>query len=273
MTHKLLKSLGLIALLLGTGITLAGCGNDSSKELSTKKITVGVTSGPHEQIMEQVKKMAAKDGLTINIKSFTDYNTPNEALQSGDIDASSYETTQFLKQQSAEKNYKFKIAFKTIALPMGIYSKQYKKLSDLKKGDKIAVPNDPTQEARALAIFQKAGVLKVSKKAGQKATKKDIVWNTKHLKVYELDASQIPKQLGEVQAAAINSNFALDNNILLSTAVAHEPLQHNAWPNNFVVRKGHENDKVVKQVKKYYQSKKIKNYINKEFKGAAVPQW
>lgn len=273
MKHRLAKLLGVSLLVLGTGLSLAACGNKSSKELSTKKITVGVTAGPHEQIMEQVKKLAAKDGLTITLRSFTDYNTPNSALSSGDIDASSFETGQFLKQQMADKNYKFETAFKTIALPMGIYSKTLKSLKDLKNGDKIAVPNDPTQEARALQIFQKAGVLKVKKSAGQKATKKDISYNPKHLKIYELDASQIPKQLGEVSAAAINSNFALDNNISLSTAIAHEPLKNNAWPNYFVVNKGHKNDKVVQQIKKYYHSKTIKKYILKEFKGAAVPQW
>jgi len=273
MRKSLLKLLGISLLVLATGATLSACGNSSSKPLSTKKITVGVTAGPHEQIMEQVKKMAAKDGLTIKIRSFTDYNTPNSALSSGDIDASSFETTQFLKQQEHDKNYKFEIAFKTIALPMGIYSNSIKNLKDLKNGDKIAVPNDATQEARALRIFQSAGVLKIKKGVGQKATKKDISYNPKHLKIYELDASQIPKQLNEVSAAAINSNFALDNHILLSSALVHEPLKNNAWPNNFVVRKGHKNDKVVKQIKKYYQSKQIKQYILKKFKGAAVPQW
>lgn len=273
MKHRVLKLLGLSLLIAATGITLSACGSKSSKQLSDKTITVGVTAGPHEQIMEQVKKIAAKHGLTIKLRSFTDYNTPNSALQSGDIGASSYETGQFLKTQMKQKGYKFETAFKTIALPMGIYSKSLKSLKDLKNGDSIAVPNDATQEARALKIFQQAGVLKVKKGVGQTATKKDVVYNPKHLKIYELDASQIPKQLGQVSAAAINGNFALDNHILLSTALYHEPLKNNAWPNYFVVQKGHKNDKVVKQIKKYYQSKQIKKYILKEFKGAAVPQW
>lgn len=116
-------------------------------------------------------------------------------------------------------------------------------------------------------------MIKLRKGAGEKATKKDIVSNPKHLKVYELDASQLPKQLNDITVAAINSNFALANHIYLNTALAHEPLKHNVYANYFVVQKGHKNDKVIKQVKKYYQSKTIKNYINKKFKGAVVAQW
>ncbi|KRM03289.1 methionine ABC superfamily ATP binding cassette transporter, binding protein [Lentilactobacillus farraginis DSM 18382 = JCM 14108] len=223
--------------------------------------------------MQQVKKIAAKHGLTINIKSFTDYNTPNSALNAGDIQASSFETAQFLKTQEKDKNYKFAKAFKTVALPMGIYSNKVKKITDLKKGAKIAVPNDATQEARALRIFQKAGILKLKSGVGEKATKNDLASNPKQLKIYELDASQIPKQLKEFDAAAINSNFALDNNLTLKQAIYHESLKNNAWPNYFVVKDGHQNDKVVKQIKKYYQSPEIKKYVKKEFKGALVPEW
>jgi len=273
MKHRILKLLGLAGLVLATSVTLAACGNSSSKQLNTKKITIGVTAGPHEQILDQVKKLAAKDGLKITVRSFTDYNTPNSALSSGDIGANSYQTGQFLTQQEHDKNYKFDKAFKTIALPMGLYSKSIKNLKDLKNGDKIAVPNDPANETRALELFQKNGVIKLRKGAGEKATKKDVVSNPKHLKIYELDASQLPKQLNDITVAAINSNFALANHIYLNTALAHEPLKHNVYANYFVVQKGHKNDKVIKQVKKYYQSKTIKNYINKEFKGAVVAQW
>lgn len=247
--------------------------HNSSDQLSEKNITVGVTAGPHEQILQQVKKIARKHGLGVQIRSFTDYNTPNSALSSGDIQASSFETGQFLAQQMADKNYQFQKAFKTVALPMGIYSNKVKNLKDLKKGSKIAVPNDPTQEARSLRLFQKVGILKLKAHLGQKATKQDLVKNPKHLKIYELDASQIPKQLDEVSAAAINSNFALDNHLSLNQAVVHEPLKNNAWPNYFVVRKGQKYEHVIKQVKKYYHSKKIKNYVNKKFKGSIIPQW
>lgn len=155
MKKRILKAIALTASLFSILVFLTGCGNDSSKPLSTKNITVGVTAGPHEQIMQQVKKIAAKHGLTINIKSFTDYNTPNSALNAGDIQASSFETAQFLKTQEKDKNYKFAKAFKTVALPMGIYSNKVKKITDLKKGAKIAVPNDATQEARAFEFFKK----------------------------------------------------------------------------------------------------------------------
>ncbi|MCQ2010822.1 MAG: MetQ/NlpA family ABC transporter substrate-binding protein [Sporolactobacillus sp.] len=253
---------------------LAACGNSSSKELSEKEITVGVTGGPHQQVMEQVVKLAKKDGLTIKLKVFNDYNQPNIALNDKDLDANSYQTLPFLKDQIKNKNYKITDVFKTVAFPMGIYSKKIKSLKDLKDGDKIAVPNDPANELRALQLFEKAGVIKLKKGAGITSTKRDVVSNPKHLKIIELDAAQLPAQLGEVTASAINTNFAMGAGLtVLKDSIFHEPLENNPYPNYFVVRTDNKNDKVVKQLKKYYQSKEVKAYIKKQFGGSVVPAW
>lgn len=172
MKKNVIKSiLGFSAVLLFAGTVLSGCGKKDSKELSKKEITVGVTAGPHQQIMEEVAKQAKKDGLKIKIKSFTDYNTPNSALSSGDLDANSYQTIPFLKDQIKNKGYKFDQAFKTVAYPMGVYSKKIKSLKDLKDGDSIAVPNDASNETRGLQLFEKAGIIKLKKGVGQTATK------------------------------------------------------------------------------------------------------
>lgn len=266
------KVLGVSAVLLFAGSALAGCGSKKdSRELSEKEVTVGVTAGPHQQIMQEVARQAKKDGLTIKLKSFTDYNTPNSALSSNDLDANSYQTIPFLKDQIKNKGYKFDQAFKTVAFPMGVYSKSIKNLKDLKDGDSIAVPNDASNETRGLKLFEKAGIIKLKKGIGQTATKKDVVSNPKHLKIVELEASQLPKQLGEVKAAAINTNFAMGAGLTINKdAIFHESLTNNPYPNVFVVQAGHKNDKVIKKIDKYYHSKQTAAFIKKEFKGSVV---
>ncbi|EST12357.1 MetQ/NlpA family ABC transporter substrate-binding protein [Sporolactobacillus laevolacticus] len=253
---------------------LAACGNGSSKGLSDKEITVGVTGGPHQIVMEQVAKLAKKDGLTIHLKVFNDYNQPNIALNEKELDANSYQTLPFLKNQIENKNYKITDAFKTVAFPMGIYSKSIKSLKDLKDGDKIAVPNDPANELRGLQLFEKAGVIKLKKGSNVTATKRDVVGNPKHLQIVEMDAAQLPAQLNEVAASAINTNFAMGAGLtVLKDSIFHEPLVNNPYPNYFVVRTANKNDKVVKQIQKYYHSKEVKDFIKKKFGGSVVPAW
>lgn len=268
---KKLLVVASVALLTIGG--LAGCGKSSSKQLSTKSITIGVTGGPHQIIAEKVKEIAKKDGLNVKIKTFSDYNTPNSSLSSGDLDANSYQTIPFLNQAKKDKGYKFQIAFKTVAFPMGIYSKKLSNISDLKDGDTIAVPNDAANETRALKLFQKAGVLKIKKGVGQNATKNTIASNPKHLKIVELDAAQLPKQLDEVDAAAINGNYAYSSGIQKESTVKtlySEVKKGNPYPNVFVVKTGHKDDKVIKKLNKIYHSKEVTNYINTKFGGTVV---
>ncbi|KHD85601.1 MetQ/NlpA family ABC transporter substrate-binding protein [Heyndrickxia ginsengihumi] len=252
---------------------LSACGKND-KTLSTKEITVGVTGGPHEQIMREVAKLAKKDGLTIKLKVFNDYNTPNTALSEGSLDANSYQTLTFLNTQKKDKGYKITQVFKTVVFPMGVYSDKIKNLKDLKKGDSIAVPNDPANELRALKLFERAGVIKLKKGIGEYATKKDIVENKLNLKVEELNAESLPSQLDEVTAAAINTNFAMGAGLTINKdAIYHEPIKNNPYPNYFVVRTSNKNDEVVKKIEKYYHSDTIKKYIKKQFGGSVVPAW
>ncbi|MFD2617259.1 MetQ/NlpA family ABC transporter substrate-binding protein [Terrilactibacillus laevilacticus] len=264
-------SIGLAIILL---FALSACGQNGSKELSTKEVTVGVTGGPHQQIMEQVAKLAKKDGLKINLKVFNDYNTPNTALSEGSLDTNSYQTLPFLKGQIKDKGYKITDVFKTVAFPMGVYSKKIKSLKDLKKGDSIAVPNDPANELRALQLFEAAGVIKLKDGVSQKATKKDVVENKLNLQIKELNAESLPAQLNEVTAAAINTNFAMGAGLTINKdAIYHEPIKNNPYPNYFVVRTENKKDKVVKTIEKYYHSDEVKAYIAKQFGGSVVPAW
>lgn len=270
--HNIKKSVGFIFILVAV-FTLTACGN-SSKALDDKTITVGVTGGPHEQIMQEVAKVAKKDGVTVKLKVFSDYNTPNTALDQGELDANSFQTLPFLKNQVKSKDFKITEAFSTVAFPLGIYSDKLKDLKDLKKGDKIAVPNDPANELRALQLFEKAGIIKLDKNSGENTTKKDVVENKLDLQIVELDAAQIPAQLGEVAVAAINTNFAMGAGLnIKDNAIYHEPLVKNPYPNYFVVRTENKDDAIVAKLKKYYQSDDVKEFIAKQFKGSVVPTW
>lgn len=272
MSKKVGLKVGFIT--LAAGLLLAGCGagGSNNEALSEDKVTVGVTSGPHQEIMEEVAKQAKKDGLKITVKNFDDYNTPNTALNDGDLDANSYQTQQFLDQQVKDKGYKIETVFSTVAFPLGIYSEKIKNLDEVKEGDKIGVPNDPTNEYRALKLLEEKGIIKLKNGVETKATKNDVAENPKNVDIVELEASQIPSQLGELACAAINTNFAMGEGLTIKDdAIAHEPLENNPYGNVFVVRTANKNDAVVKELKKYYQSDETAKFIEERFKGSVVP--
>ncbi|WP_209368687.1 MetQ/NlpA family ABC transporter substrate-binding protein [Priestia megaterium] len=268
---KVTKAIGL-TLVAASLLVSAACGKSEAQALDSKKITIGVTGGPHQQITEQVKKLAKKDGIDITVKVFNDYNTPNTALDQHDLDSNNYQTLPFLKQQVEDKNYKITDVFKTVAFPMGIYANSIKNVSELKKGDKIAVPNDPSNEYRALKLFESAGVIKLKDGVKTTATKKDVSENKLDLQIVELEASQLPSQLDEVAAAAINTNFAMGAGLSINNdAIYHEKIKNNPYPNYFVVRTENKQDEIIDKLEKYYHSDTIRTYIKKEFKGSVVP--
>ncbi|AFU16300.1 MULTISPECIES: MetQ/NlpA family ABC transporter substrate-binding protein [Bacillus] len=266
----------LLSIVSGAVLLLGACGANSDKDvkiLDEKKITVGVTGGPHEQIFEKVKEVAAKDGLDIDIKIFNDYVAPNVSLDEKSLDVNSYQTKSYLDVFKAERNMKLTEVFSTVTFPMGVYSKSLKDVKELKEGDAIAVPNDPTNELRALKLFEKAGVLKVDPKATEKATAKDVIENPKNLKIVELEASQLPTQLSEVKAAAINTNFALGAKLNPAKDSIFREGKDSPYVNWVVVRTENKDDAVVSKLKKAYQSKEVKEFIEKKFDGSVLPSW
>lgn len=264
-------------ILAGTSIlaaiALSACGqSEASETLSTKELTIGVTGGPHEQIAEKVQELAKKDGLEIDIKVFNDYNTPNTALDEGSIDVNSYQTLSFLELQKADKGYKIDEVFKTVAFPMGLYSEKLTDIKDLKEGDKVAVPNDPANELRALRLYETAGLITLKEGLTDKATKRDIAENPLNLEFIELEASQLPTQLPEVALAAINTNFAMGAGLSINEdALFHEDTVDNPYPNYVVVRSANKEDEVVETLKSYYHSDEVRAFIEEEFNGSVVP--
>jgi D-methionine transport system substrate-binding protein len=247
-------------------VTFAGAAFAQDKS----SIKIGVTAGPHAQIMEQVKKVAEKDGLKIQIVEFSDYIQPNAALASGDLDANSYQHKPFLDLQVKDRGYKLVSVGDTVLYPIGIYSKKIKDLKSLKEGAKFGIPNDPTNGGRVLLLLQSLGLIKVRAEAGLKATPLDVTENPKKIKFVELEAAQLPRSLDDLEVSAINTNFAMSAGLdPLKDAIAQESAK-SPYVNILVVREQDKSQPWVAKLVKAYHSDAVKTFIKTEFKGSVL---
>jgi len=236
-------------------------------------IKIGVTPGEHAQIMEKVKDVAAKKGLNIEILEFSDYVVPNQALADGDLNANSFQHQPYLDNQIADRGFDLVSVGKTITTPMGVYSKKVKNLGELAEGATVAIPNDPTNGGRALLILVKEGLIKVKPEAGLKAGPADVIENPKNIQFSELDAAQLPRSLDDVDAAVINTNYAMEAGLHPKTdAIAIEGSE-SPYANVIVVRRADKDAPWVKTLVEAYHDDSIKAFINDEFKGALIPAW
>ncbi|WP_400162039.1 MetQ/NlpA family ABC transporter substrate-binding protein [Brevibacillus sp. TJ4] len=255
-------------------LALAACGSsEASTTISENKIVVGVTSGLHEEILEKVKEVAAKDGLEVEIKAFSDFQMPNIALVEKEIDANSYQTIPFLETYKSEHSADLTQVGETVLNPMGVYSNKIKSLDELKEGDIIGLPSDPTNSVRALLVFQSAGLIKLKDGAGDEATVLDIEENPKNLKFVELDAAQIAKQLDDLAAAAINTSYAIKNNLQPGKDSIYLEQKDSKHHNVIVVRTENKDDAAVQKLVKAYQSDEVKTFIEEHFEGSVIPVW
>ncbi|MQR02521.1 MetQ/NlpA family ABC transporter substrate-binding protein [Glaciimonas soli] len=238
-----------------------------------KPIKIGVTGGPHAEIFEVVKKVAAKDGLNIKIIEFSDYIQPNAALAAGDLDANSYQHLPYLEAQIKDRGYKFSNAGYTITFPMGVYSKKIKSLKDLKDGARIGIPNDPTNGGRALLLLQTQGLLKLKAGAGLKATPLDIAENPKKLKIVEIDAAQLPRSLDDLDAAAINGNYAESAGLdPTKDGIAIEAAR-SPYANVIAVRTADKDKPWVAKLIKAYHSPEVRQFVITKYKNSVIPAW
>ncbi|AGA65048.1 Methionine ABC transporter substrate-binding protein [Liberibacter crescens BT-1] len=238
-----------------------------------KDIKVGVSPGEHAQIMEKVKEIAAKKGLNINIIEFSDYILPNQALANGEIDANSFQHKPYLSNQIADHAYDIVDVAYTINSPMGIYSSKLKTFSQLPDNASIAIPNDPTNGGRALLILAKKGVIKLKDGIGLKATPNDIIENSKKINFIEIDAAQLPRSLKDVDAAAINTNYAIEAGLKPSDAILRED-KDGPYSNIIAVRTEDKDKDWVKILIEAYHNDDIKKYILNNFKeGSIIPRW
>ena len=260
-------------ILLQSALAVATASAFSSPVWAQDKntIKVGVTSGPHAQIMEQVKKVAARDGLKIQVMEFGDYVQPNAALAAGELDANSYQHRPYLDAQVKDRGYKISWAADTVNFPIGIYSKKLKKLDDLKEGARFGVPNDPTNGGRVLLLLQSLGLIKLKDNAGLKATTLDVVSNPKKLRFVELDAAQLPRSLDDLDASAINTNFAISAGLNPKTDSIALESSKNPYVNILVIRDIDKDKPWVQKLVKAYQSKDTRDFIETQFKGSVIP--
>ena len=279
------KVFALIATLVVAVFAFAGCGGQQAATSSSsgsgstvtsssgaKTLKVGATAVPHAEILEQAKPLLAKEGIDLQIVEFNDYVQPNLALNDKELDANYFQHEPYLKNFMDEhKEVKLKNAAGVHIEPMGIYSHKVKKLDELKDGASIAIPNDPTNGGRSLLLLEKAGLLKLKDGVGEKATVQDIVENPKNLKFQEVEAAQVPRTLDDVDAAIINSNFAMQVPLDPTKDALFIEDSTSPYVNIVAVRQGDENRPEIQALMKVLHSQEIKDFINNKYKGAVVP--
>ena len=262
------------AVLVGA---FAGCGakKDSGDKKETKKIVIGASPSPHADILKVAKKELKKEGYELEIKEYSDYVQPNTALESGDLDANYFQHIPYLENFNKEKGTHLVNAGGIHYEPFGIYPGTEKKLDELKEGDTIAVPNDTTNEARALLLLQDNGIIKLKDGAGLEATVKDIAENPKNIKIQELEAAQVSRVKDEVAFVVLNGNYALEAGYSVEKdSIAYEKSDSEAaktYVNVIAVKEGNENNEGIKALISVLKSDEIKKFINEKFNGAVVP--
>lgn len=268
--RKILSLAIILSLVIGS-IALTGCGD---KDGDDKTIKVGASPAPHAEILKEVKAELEKDGYKLEIVEFQDYVQPNKALDAGDIDANYFQHKPYMDEFNAKQETELVSIGAIHYEPLGLYQGEKKSLDELAEGDKIAVPNDTTNEARALLLLESEGLIKLKKDAGLTATKQDVVENPKKLEIVELEAAIIPRSMSSVAMGVINGNYALSAGIKEETAITFESSDSAAaktYANIIAVKKGNEDSEKSKALFKAMTSDKIKKFIEKKYGKAVVP--
>ncbi|MEU0224948.1 MetQ/NlpA family ABC transporter substrate-binding protein [Streptomyces sp. NPDC006284] len=258
------------ALTLG----LSACGSDKDSASDTSgPLVVAATPVPHAEILNYVKdNLAEKEGLDLEVKEFTDYVTPNTATEDGSVGANYFQTEPYLEDFNKKNGTHLKSLASVHLEPLGLYSEKADKVDDLKNGATIALPNDTVTEARALQLLASEGLVTLKDGAGNSATPADITKNPKNLKFKELEAAQTPRSLGDVDAAVINGNYALEADLKpAKDALVLESAEDNPNVNLLVVKEGQEDDPRVKKLAKLLTSPEVKKFIEDNYAGSVLP--
>jgi D-methionine transport system substrate-binding protein len=268
MKKKIVVTIVTAALALGT---LAGCG--SKKDDGT--ITVAASATPHAEILEQVKPILADQGYTLEVTVFNDYVQPNQVVESGEFDANYFQHIPYLDSFNEEQGTHLVNAGGIHYEPFGIYPGTKSDLSEIAEGDVIAVPNDTTNEARALLLLQDNGILTLKAGVGLEATVRDIEDNPYNVEIQELEAAQVPRVKEEVAFMVLNGNYAMEAGFSVAKdAVAYEQSDSEAaqtYVNVIAVKEGNENSERIKALVAALKSDTIKEYINNTYDGGVIP--
>ncbi|MBK3570488.1 MetQ/NlpA family ABC transporter substrate-binding protein [Streptomyces sp. MBT62] len=264
---------GLAVTLLG--LTACGSGSDTGRSSGKDDgtLVVGATAVPAGEVLTYIKdNLAAKAGLDLEIKEFTDYVLPNTALQEGSLDANLYQNQPFLDEFNKSKGTDLVSVVKAYLPPMGVYSKKIEDIAKLGDGATVAVPNETTNEGRALKLLAAKGLITLKAGAGTDASPADVTANPKHLKFKELDPAQLPRSLDDVDVAVINNNYAQDAGLSpAKDAILLESAKDNPYANLLAVKRGNEDDPRVAKLAKLLVSADVKKFIAEKYKGSVLP--
>lgn len=257
-------------------VCLVGC-SAGEKADDDKVIRIGASPSPHARILEFAREELREKGYILNIKEFSDYVLPNMALEKGELDANYFQHLPYLEQFNKDNQSNIVGVAPIHFEPLGVYSEKYTftpfTLETINEGATIAVPNDPTNEARALQLLEKHGILKLKEGVGLKATKEDIVENPKNVQIKEIEAANLSRSLLDVDYAVINGNYALDGNVQDKVLVIEEQDSEGAktFANIIAVKQGNEESKKIKALIEVLQSEKTRTFIQETFGHLVVP--
>jgi D-methionine transport system substrate-binding protein len=267
--------LAAMALCLGACGDKADSAQPQGKTDAASEIKVGLV-GENNGEWEIVKKNLQAQGIKLTLVKFADYTLPNRALQDGEIDLNAFQHVAFLKSENEQKGFKLTRIGNTRIVPLSAYSKKIKSFDELKDGDTVAIPNDPTNGGRALKLLELAGLIKLDPSKGYVPGVRDVTENPKHIKFYEVDAGNIPSVLPDVAVAVINANYALDNGLnpqkdpIFSDGMGKIDPQ-NPYINIIVAREADKDNPLFQKVVTAYQTKEVADYIVKAYNGAVTP--
>ena len=293
------KTFGVVTAAVLSAASIAGCSGNKAAETTAaegsaeettaaettaeettaasgdlQKIVVGASPAPHAEILKAANEVLKEKGYELEIKEYVDYIQPNLALESGDLDANYFQHLPYLESFNKENGTNLVSAGAIHYEPFGVYAGKTTSLDELQDGATIAVPNDTTNEARALLLLEAQGLIKLKEDAGLTATKNDIVENPKNLQLYEVEAAQLPRVIGDVDVAVINGNYAIEAGYKVSDALAVEAsdsLAATTYGNVVAVRAGEENDPAIQALIEALTSDEVKAFIESTYDGAVVP--
>ena len=261
-------------ILGGTGLSTKAAETETETTGELTPIKVAASATPHAEILEQAKPILAEEGYDLQVTVFDDYIMPNEVVESGDMDANYFQHLPYLEQYNEEKGSHLVSVGGIHYEPFGIYPGTKTSLDDVADGDSVAVPNDTTNEARALLLLEAQGLIKLKDGVGLEATKNDIVENTKNLDIVELEAAQLPRSISDGDIAVINGNYAIEAGLKVSDALATEDSQSLAattYGNVVAVREGEESSDATKALVEALTSPEVKQFMEETYEGAVVP--
>lgn len=271
-------TLSLTALLATGALVLSACGADpddgttAAGGTGTGPLTVGVSPVPHAEILQFVdQELAADAGIDLELVEFTDYVQPNVALADGSLDANYFQHEPYLAEQEAAAGYDFEAVTPVHLEPLGLYSETVGSVEEIADGAQVAIPNDPTNGARALELLADQGLITLADTGEASATVLDVEENARDLEFVEIEAAQLPRSLSDVDAAVINGNYAIEADLSpAEDAIAAESPEGNPYANLLVVRAGDETDPRVATLAELLASEEVAQFIEETYSGTVI---